>query len=193
MQEIILASHSPRRKELLEKVGIPFIVVAKATDESFPTSLTKNEIAIHIARNKALAVKEKITADFHGELNHKTILAADTIVVVDETILGKPANRAEAIRMILSLSNRMHQVITGVVLLSGDGTEMSLAEVTNVYFNLITEEEANYYVDNYQPYDKAGGYAIQEWIGYVGIKAIEGDYYNVMGLPLNKIYGLLCK
>lgn len=193
MQEIILASHSPRRKELLEKVGIPFIVVAKATDESFPTSLTKNEIAIHIARNKALAVKEKITADFYGELNHKTILAADTIVVVDETILGKPANRAEAIRMILSLSNRMHQVITGVVLLSGDGTEMSLAEVTNVYFNLITEEEANYYVDNYQPYDKAGGYAIQEWIGYVGIKAIEGDYYNVMGLPLNKIYGLLCK
>ncbi|RTL56786.1 MAG: septum formation protein Maf [Sphingobacteriales bacterium] len=192
MEEIILASHSPRRKELLEKVGIPFIVVTKTTDESFPVLLPKNEVAIHIARNKALAVKEKIAADFHGELNHKSILAADTIVVVDDDILGKPANRSEAIQMILSLSDRKHQVITGVVLLIGS-KEIAFAEVTNVYFNAFTPEEAAYYVDNYAPFDKAGGYAIQEWIGLIGIKAIEGDFYNVMGLPINKIYSLLCK
>ncbi|MDE3125223.1 MAG: septum formation protein Maf [Bacteroidota bacterium] len=193
MQEIILASHSPRRKELLEKVGIPFIVVTKTTDESYPSSLSASDIAIYIARNKAMAVKEKITADFHGELNHKTILAADTIVVIDDTILGKPANRADAIRMILSLSNRKHQVITGVVLLFNNEKEVAFAEITDVYFNAVSENEAAYYVDNYQPFDKAGGYAIQEWIGYVGVKAIKGDYYNVMGLPINKIYNLLCK
>jgi septum formation protein len=191
--EIILASHSPRRKELLEKVGIPCVVVTKPIDESFPSTLTKPEVAIHIARNKALAIKEKITAEFHGELMNKTILAADTIVVIEDKVLGKPANRSEAMQMILSLSGKMHEVITGVVLLYKDGTEQTFAEITKVYFNTISSDEASYYVDKCEPYDKAGSYAIQEWIGFIGVKAIEGDYYNVMGLPINKIYQLSCK
>ncbi len=179
MQKIILASQSPRRKQLLEWAEIPFESIVSETDERYPPGLEAGEIAIYIARNKALAIQEKVKV---GDV----ILAADTIVVLGEAILGKPVHREEAISMLLALQGEKHLVITGVVLLKGE-KEISFADTTEVEFHHLSEKEIEFYVDKYKPYDKAGSYAIQEWIGVVGIKSIKGDFYNVMGLPVSRV------
>jgi len=179
MNTIILASQSPRRKQLLEWAEIPFEVVVANTDEHFPPGLAPEEIAIYIARNKALAVQQKRK---EGEV----ILAADTIVVLNDNIIGKPVHREEAITILLALSGEKHRVITGVVILK-DGKEISFADTTEVEFHDLTIDQIEFYVDKYSPYDKAGAYAIQEWIGVVGIKSVKGDFYNVMGLPVSRV------
>lgn len=179
MQKIILASQSPRRKQLLEWAEMNFDIIIQQTDESYPKNLPADEIAIHIARNKAIAVRQNNIVDI-------PILAADTIVVLNNTIIGKPASREDAIKILSSLSATIHHVITGVVILSGNN-EIAFAETTQVQFHQLTQQQIEFYVDNYKPYDKAGAYAIQEWIGVVGIKSINGDFYNVMGLPVSRV------
>lgn len=186
MQEIILASRSPRRKLLLEWAEVAFDVIVKHTDEDFPPGLSFSEAAIYIARQKALAVHAHVKTAYQGRLADKTILAADTVVVLDEAIIGKPADRADAIRILQSLSGKEHKVITGVVLLHTGG-EIAFADITEVSFHKLTDKQIEYYVDKYEPYDKAGAYAIQEWIGVVGIRSVKGDFYNVMGLPVSRV------
>lgn len=190
MQDIILASQSPRRKMLLEWAEVSFEVIVKHSDENFPEGLSFTEIAIHIARKKARAVEEHVQLAYHGELRKKVILAADTIVVHDETVIGKPTDRKDAMEILHRLSGSRHKVITGVVILDG-GNEISFADTTEVSFHTLTEEQISFYVDKYRPYDKAGAYAIQEWIGVVGIKSINGDFYNVMGLPVSRVVQVL--
>lgn len=179
MNKIILASQSPRRKQLLEWAEVPFEVIVQETDEHFPPGSKPEEIAIYIARNKAMAVQKKRNA---GEI----ILAADTIVVLNDHIIGKPVHREEAITILLALSGEKHKVITGVVIRK-DEQEISFADTTEVEFNDLTTEQVEFYVDKYKPYDKAGAYAIQEWIGVTGIKSVNGDFYNVMGLPVSRV------
>jgi septum formation protein len=182
---IILASQSPRRKQLLEWAEIPFEIVVQETDESYPAHLPPDEIAVHIARNKALAVNQTLVG-FESSTSIATILAADTIVVLQNQIIGKPKNREDAVNILSRLSGNNHKVITGVVILHGD-KEISFADVTDVEFHTLTKMQIEFYVDKYKPYDKAGAYAIQEWIGVVGIKCINGDFYNVMGLPVSRV------
>ena len=179
MQKIILASQSPRRKQLLEWAEIPFEAVNSNSDETYPPGLEPEEIAIHIAQNKATAVQEKLNTN-------DVILAADTIVVLGEAIIGKPVHREEAVSMLLALQGEKHKVITGVVIRKGD-KEINFADTTEVVFYSLSEKEIEFYVDKYKPYDKAGSYAIQEWIGVIGIKSINGDFYNVMGLPVSRV------
>jgi septum formation protein len=171
---------------LLEWAEVPFEVVSKTTDESYPEDMQVEEIPIHIARNKAITVDQYLDGAFHQQHSKKTILAADTIVVLEKQIINKPHSRTEAIEMLELLSGKTHRVITGVVLLHNSG-EVAFAEVTEVTFDDITREQIEYYVDKFEPYDKAGAYAIQEWIGVMGIKSINGDFYNVMGLPVSRV------
>lgn len=178
MNTIILASQSPRRKQLLEWAEIPFEIIVKETDEHFPPGIPPEEVAVYIARNKALAVQE--TA------GDRIVLAADTIVVLGDHIIGKPVHREDAVSMLLALSGEKHRVITGVVIRKGE-EEISFADITDVEFHPLSEEGIEFYVDKYKPYDKAGAYAIQEWIGVVGIRSINGDFYNVMGLPVSRV------
>lgn len=182
-KEIILASQSPRRKQLLEWAEVPFKIIVQETDESYPAGLQVQEVAVHIARNKALAVKE--TLDNTAAL-HPTILAADTIVVLNNEIIGKPKDRRDAVEILSKLSGNKHLVVTGVVIIN-NATEIAFADTTEVEFHLLTKEQIEFYIDKYKPYDKAGAYAIQEWIGVVGIKSVKGDFYNVMGLPVSKV------
>lgn len=185
-KDFILASQSPRRKQLLEWAEMSFEIIVKSTDESYPDNLEIEEIPIHIARQKAIAVKEKIQTAYHQVYAKKPILAADTVVVLDGKIIGKPTDRNNAIEILTSLSGKTHQVITGVVILYEDA-EMSFSDVTEVVFHELTLEQIEYYIDHYEPYDKAGSYAIQEWIGVIGIKSVTGDFYNVMGLPISRV------
>lgn len=184
MREIILASQSPRRKQLLEWAEIEFEVLVSHTDESFPEALSPTAAALHIAKQKAVAVAAKAL--------HKTVIAADTIVVLNEAIIGKPKSRQDAIQTLKKLSGRKHQVITAVVILS-ETNQTAFTEITSVEFYPLTQKQIEHYVDRYQPYDKAGAYAIQEWIGVVGIKAIDGDFYNVMGLPVSRVVKALAE
>ncbi len=184
MKSIILASQSPRRKQLLEWAEVPFEIIVKPTDETYPAGLTAEEVSIHIALEKARAVK----TDVPGCI----ILAADTIVVLVDEIIGKPTDREDAVKILSRLSGRTHRVITGVVLSQGD-KEMVFADITEVDFHTLTQDQISFYVDKYQPYDKAGAYAIQEWIGVVGIKTVRGDFYNVMGLPVSRVVQALQK
>ncbi|MEI8059302.1 MAG: Maf family protein [Ferruginibacter sp.] len=179
MHKIILASQSPRRKQLLEWAEVPFDILVQETEETYPAGLTVDHIAIHIAKNKALSIKQS------NDIANP-ILAADTIVVLNDEIIGKPKNRADAINILTKLSGQKHAVITGVVILYNE-KEIAFADTTEVEFYELTKEQIIFYVDKYQPYDKAGAYAIQEWIGVVGIKSISGDFYNVMGLPVSKV------
>ena len=179
MNKIILASQSPRRKQLLEWAEVPFEIVIKETDERFPPGLDPAEVAVYIARNKALVVQEQRKSD-------EVILAADTIVVLGDNIIGKPVHREDAVSILLALSGEKHRVITGVVIRKGE-KEIAFADTTEVEFHRISVAEIEFYVDKYKPYDKAGAYAIQEWIGVVGIKSIHGDFYNVMGLPVSRV------
>ena len=179
MERIVLASQSPRRKQLLEWAEVPFDVIVRPTDESYPQGLSINEVPVHIARGKAKLVREELSHDH-------LVLAADTIVVLGERIIGKPTDRDDAIRILSDLSGRQHKVITGVVMIRGN-EEVAFSDTTAVDFHELTADQIAFYVDKYKPYDKAGAYAIQEWIGVVGIKSIDGDFYNVMGLPVSRV------
>jgi len=157
-------------------------VLVKETDEAYPPSMAIEEIPVFIARNKALAIHNLAT----GDIDVPVILAADTVVVLDDRIIGKPKDRQNAIDILMALSGKTHRVITGVVILNGSN-EIAFADVTEVCFHPLTKQQIEFYVDKYKPYDKAGAYAIQEWIGVVGIKSITGDFYNVMGLPVSRV------
>ena len=176
---IILASQSPRRKQLLEWAEVKFTVVIQPTDESYPLGLSFEETAIHIARNKALAVQR----DHQFTI---PVLAADTIVVLEDRVIGKPVDREDAIAILSALSGKIHRVITGVVIVFNE-KEVAFADSTEVTFHGLTKDQIIFYVDKYEPYDKAGAYAIQEWIGVVGIQSVSGDFYNVMGLPISRV------
>lgn len=179
MERIVLASQSPRRKQLLEWAEIEFDVIVPQTDESFPPGMPVNELPVHIAREKAHSIR--------AELSHeRIILAADTVVVLNQRVIGKPKDRTDAVQILQALSGNTHQVITGVVIVKGK-KEIAFADVTQVLFHHLSKEQIEFYVDKYKPYDKAGAYAIQEWIGVVGIKSISGDFYNVMGLPVSRV------
>jgi septum formation protein len=178
MKKIILASQSPRRKMLLEWAEIAFTIIVKETDESYPAGMQVEEVPVYIARNKALALEDR-----SGD---ELIIAADTVVVLGEEIIGKPRDINEAKEILMKLSGKTHRVITGVVILGGK-KEIAFADITEVDFHLLTEEQITFYIEKYKPFDKAGAYAIQEWIGVVGIKRINGDFYNVMGLPVSRV------
>ena len=182
--KIVLASNSPRRKELLGGLGLPFDVRTKqGIDESYPEGLNGEQIALHISKKKAEAYKSDMADD-------ELIITADTIVYVDGEVLGKPKDKEDARRMFKLMSGREHQVITGVCVVAKEKT-MQFASVTDVTFTQLEDEEIDYYINNYKPYDKAGAYGIQEWIGYVGITGIHGSYFNVVGLPVQRLYTAL--
>ncbi len=179
--KIILASNSPRRRELLAGLGLDFTVkVISGIDESWPEELRGQDIPLYISRAKAAPYKESLAPD-------ELVITADTIVYVDGEVLGKPADKADAGRMLHLLSGRWHEVITGVTLLTAD-SEHSFAVTTRVRFGNLSDDEINSYVESGLPMDKAGAYGIQEWIGYIGVEAIEGSYFNVVGLPVQRLY-----
>jgi septum formation protein len=192
MEKIILASQSPRRKALLELAKIPFEIVVKSTDEICPADMPLEEVPVFLARQKALEVDKFLDEAYHKEHRNKYILAADTVVVLDDKIIGKPENRKDAIDMLTSLSGRKHKVITGVVLFHETGV-VEFSDTTEVEFHPLTKPQIEHYIDSCSPFDKAGAYAIQEWIGAVGIKSINGDFYNVMGLPISRVLQVLLK
>ena len=177
--KIVLASHSPRRHELLRGLGVDFSVnVINGIDESFPASMPKEEVAEHLAVKKREAYKV-------GE--DELLITADTIVVVDDEILGKPKDADDARRMLHTISGRVHKVVTGVCLATTTESR-SFSVTTEVKFRQLRDSEIDYYIDHYKPFDKAGAYGIQEWIGYVGVEGIRGSYYNVMGFPVQRVY-----
>lgn len=177
--KIILASASPRRKELLAGLDLDFEVkVLKGVSESYPETLRAEEVPQYISREKAAAYQ---VAD------NELLLTADTVVIVDNTILGKPHDADDARRMLRLISGRTHQVVTGVTLTTAKA-QKTFGITTDVTFRRLTDDEIDYYITHYRPFDKAGAYGIQEWIGYVGVTSIHGSYYNVMGLPVQRIY-----
>lgn len=177
--KIVLASHSPRRQELLKGLGVDFSVnVINGIDESYPASMPKEEVVEH------LAVKKH---DAYTVGEDELLITADTIVVVDDEILGKPKDAADARRMLRTISGRTHKVVTGVCLATATECR-SFSVVTEVTFRQLRDSEIDYYVERYKPFDKAGAYGIQEWIGYVGVEGIRGSYYNVMGFPVQRVY-----
>jgi len=189
MNRIILASQSPRRAQILEWAEIPFEVLVKHGDEDYPPEMKVEDIPEFLAVKKGQVVLESLThkaENFPGYLHPIPVVAADTVVILDGEIIGKPKNRQEAVDSLIRLSGNIHKVVTGVAILY-KGKTIRFSETTYVHFHPLTEQQIGYYVDKYQPYDKAGGYAIQEWIGVVGINKIEGDFYNVMGLPVSKL------
>ena len=184
--KIILASNSPRRKELLKGLDLPFEVrVMEDVSEDYPSDIRVEEIAEYIAREKSEAYEDILNAD-------EMVITADTIVVLGKNVLGKPVDRDDAINMLRRLSGKTHKVITGVCFTTID-RKHSFSVTTSVTFKTLTDDEITYYVDTYQPFDKAGAYGIQEWIGYVGVTAIEGSYFNVVGFPVQRIYSELKK
>ena len=181
MYKIVLASNSPRRRELLGGLGIPFEVkVLPNISESYPDTLPADEIAEYIAREKGDVYKSRIDDDI-------LVITADTVVICDDEVLGKPTDAADARRMLHLLSGRTHHVVTGVCLTTAF-RQRSFSVRTEVTFKPLSDEEISYYVENYKPFDKAGAYGIQEWIGYIGVTGINGSYFNVMGLPVQRIY-----
>ena len=184
--QIILASNSPRRKELMSGLGVDYVVrTLPDVDESYPADLAGAAIPEYISREKADAYRSIMQS---GEL----LITADTIVWLDGKVLGKPEGREGAVEMLRSLSGKSHQVFTGVCLTTTEW-QKSFTAASDVEFDVLSEEEIRYYVDKYRPMDKAGAYGVQEWIGYIGVKSISGSFYNIMGLPIQKLYGELKK
>ena len=182
-KKLILGSQSPRRKDLLASLDLDFKVITKNIDETYPNGLSNKEIAEYLANIKSTVFKPK---------SNEIIITADTIVCVGNEILGKPSTKIEAIQMLKKLSDRAHEVITGVSIKSMNN-EYTFSDTTSVHFGKLTYDEIDYYIDTYKPYDKAGSYGIQEWIGQIGITKIEGSYFNVMGLPVHRVYIELLK
>ncbi len=184
-KKIILASSSPRRQELLQQMQIPFTVKTKEVDEIYPKHLKASEVTDFLADLKAEA--------FFDELkNNELLITADTIVWHNDKVLGKPKTDEDAINILQGLSGNTHQVITSVCIKSTT-KKVVFSDTTNVTFKKLSNEEISFYIKNYQPFDKAGSYGIQEWIGHIGITKIEGSYFNVMGLPTQKLYNELVK
>ncbi len=179
-QKILLASKSPRRQQLMEEAGFNFEVIKLEVDESHPTGIEKEKIPEFLAHKKASAALPKLK-------ENQIVLAADTVVILEDKILEKPENALVAKQMLQSLSGQWHQVITGVCLLSAEKVT-TFSGISKVLLYSLTEEEIDYYVSNYQPFDKAGAYGIQEWIGICKVKRIEGTYANIMGLPMDLVY-----
>lgn len=178
---IVLASNSPRRKELLQRIGVNFKVrTLFGIDESYPDSLRGEDIVRYISRNKAQAYRSSMAPN-------ELLITADTIVYVEGEVMGKPKTAEQAKEMLHKLSGKSHQVITGVTIVTADRTE-DFGVTSQVKFAEITDEEINFYVDNYLPFDKAGAYGIQEWIGIVAVEEIKGSYFNVVGLPVQRLY-----
>jgi len=179
--KVILASKSPRRQHLIGELGVNFEVRLNSdTDESYPSYLSFNEIPIYLAQKKAEPFIKSLSAS-------EILITSDTIVWCDNTIVGKPIDRNDAVAILHQLSDKKHVVVTGVMLTNGVKSKTFSAH-TDVFFRKLTDEEIEYYVDTFKPFDKAGAYGIQEWIGYVGVERIEGSYFNVMGLPVQKLY-----
>lgn len=178
MHKIILASQSPRRKQLMEAAELEFEIVIADVDETNPPGMKGDLVPEYLAKKKAAAIEARV----HDAL----IIAADTVVLLDHEILGKPTSEENAREILKKLAGRKHEVVTGVCMQKGE-KQVSFSVVTEVYFRPLTDEQIAHYVAHYQPFDKAGAYAIQEWIGMVGIEKIDGDYYNVMGLPIGEV------
>ncbi|QIK56328.1 septum formation protein Maf [Dysgonomonas sp. HDW5B] len=184
--QIILASNSPRRKELLSGLDLEYeVMVLPNIDESYPLDIQKEEVALYIAKKKAQAYTDRLT-------DNKLVITADTVVIIDDKILGKPIDVADAKQMLRELSGKTHQVITGVCLTTSN-KQKSFSVISDVRFSNLDDSEIEYYVSKYKPLDKAGAYGIQEWIGYIGVEYISGSYFNVMGLPIQKLYQELKK
>jgi len=183
---LILASQSPRRQYLLKELGLDFEIIPTKVKEIYPANLAPHEIAVYLAELKA--------DSFEGDRmdQRALIIAADTIVCIEDEILGKPGNYQEAVNMLRKLSGKKHDVITAVCLKSKN-KKKTFHVISSVYFKDLTMDEINYYIENFQPFDKAGGYGVQEWIGYIGISKIEGSFFNVMGLPVKELYEQLLK
>lgn len=181
---IILASKSPRRQELLRGMGVDFEILTKETPENYPIDLPLDEVPRYLSLQKSLAFNDKeLPADY-------LLITSDTVVICEGEILGKPKDREEAVRMLRLLSGQTHHVVTGVTVRTAEKTE-SFAVRSNVAFAELDQDEIDYYIEHCKPFDKAGAYGIQEWIGYVGISGLEGSFYNVMGLPTRKLYQCL--
>ncbi len=182
-KKVILASQSPRRKQLLEWAEISFDIKVLHTDEHYPEDISNEEVPVYIATQKGTIVWDSLDSI---QQKDSIIIAADTIVVLDNEIIGKPANREDAVLILSKLSGNKHRVITGVSIIS-EKEITNFYDITYVQFHTLTIEQIEYYIDQYKPYDKAGAYAIQEWIGVTGIHSIDGDFYNVMGLPVSRV------
>jgi septum formation protein len=182
-KKLILASQSPRRKELLKGLGVDFEVRIKDINEDFPQNLDPSEVAGFLSAKKAAAFASEIGPD-------EILLTSDTVVILNGKILGKPADEEEAFEMISALSGKTHLVTTGITFLTL-GKELTLSDTAKVFFKELSRQEIEYYISNYKPFDKAGAYGIQEWIGFVGVQKIEGSYFTVMGLPIHLVYDVL--
>lgn len=183
--KLILASASPRRQQLMKDAGFTFEVWLKNVEEKYPQELHWENVPEYLSKVKASAFREELKAD-------EVLITADTVVCIHDRILGKPADRKEAISMLQELSGNRHLVVTGVSVTTRT-EQLSFYSRTDVFFKRLSNEEIEFYVDTYKPFDKAGAYGIQEWIGYIGIERIEGSFYNVMGLPIQKLYETLRK
>ena len=183
--KLILASASPRRQQLMKDAGFTFEVWLKNVEEKYPQELHWENVPEYLSKVQASAFREELKAD-------EVLITADTVVCIHDRILGKPADRKEAISMLQKLSGNRHLVVTGVSVTTRT-EQLSFSSRTDVFFKRLSNEEIEFYVDTYKPFDKAGAYGIQEWIGYIGIERIEGSFYNVMGLPIQKLYETLRK
>ena len=184
--KIVLASNSPRRRELLSGLNLEYtVMVLPDIDESYPDTLKGEEIPMYISREKAEAYRNSMAED-------ELIITADTVVCINEKVLGKPRTQEEAKEMLRELSGKTHQVITGVCLMTC-GLQRTFSATTQVTFDVLTEDEIEFYVEKFRPLDKAGAYGVQEWIGFVGVSRLEGSYFNVMGLPVQRLYQELKK
>ena len=181
---IVLASKSPRRQELLKGVGVEFSVITKDVDESYPSNMSVYDVAPYLSLKKAKAFSEDELPENY------MVITADTVVIVDDEILGKPKDTEGAYEMLNKISGKKHSVITGVTIRTNDKVK-TFSVVSKVSFETLDNEEIEYYVNTFKPYDKAGSYGIQEWIGYIGVNYVEGSYFNVMGLPTQKLYKML--
>jgi len=179
---IILASASPRRKELLEGLGYSFEVVPSNVDEIYPVDLMLDKVPEYLAKLKADSLSKNYS--------HRIIISADTVVILENEILGKPTSAEDAKAMLRKLSGKKHEVVTGVCIVANGNTHL-FSDSTFVYFKNLTDNEIEHYIQQFKPMDKAGSYGVQEWIGYVAVEKIEGSFYNVMGLPVNKVYSIL--
>jgi len=183
---LVLASNSPRRRQLLSDLGLRYEIRLQEVDESFPAHPVRAGVAEYLAAHKAVAYRATLAPD-------EVVLTADTIVCLDDDVLNKPADEAEAIQMLTRLQGRAHDVYTGVCLLTGDGQQVVFSDQTRVSFRALSPAEIEYYVRNYKPFDKAGAYGAQDWIGMVAVTRLEGSYFNVMGLPVHRVWEELVK